>query len=297
MLGAEEIAAINFFFEQLQDGRKVTPHHRTVLYLLCAWRNRDTGRCNPARETIARAVGVALRTLSYVLHDLREWGAVEWTQGGLKIGGKVTNSYRLLFLEEQEQEKLTPEQQEVWDYFTAMHDCYRFTLSEEEKLALAEWERSAKFTATSDWPGWETHIGKGPWYDSNWPFKPEIASGQSRVPTSAQGETQIASGQFDGSASGQSGEITKPLEANCYEASLKHTLPRAPNDARPAFSKPTIQKTGPADPLWGYSDGYILESAELFAHQHPEVADEHWPTEFREWFERQQEAIRTGTKL
>ena len=43
---------------------------------------------------------IAPRTLTSVLKDLKEWGAISWKQGGLKAGGKkACNSYSLRFLD------------------------------------------------------------------------------------------------------------------------------------------------------------------------------------------------------
>ena len=49
-------------------------------------------------------------------------------------------------------------------YFEQMVSSYD-KLSPEEKEDLAEWDRTklSDTVGTSDWPGWEKHIGVAPW--------------------------------------------------------------------------------------------------------------------------------------
>jgi len=44
----------------------------------------------------------------------------------------------------------------------AMTRCYNTHLAQAECDALHEWESSASFTRTDDWPGWARHIGLRP---------------------------------------------------------------------------------------------------------------------------------------
>jgi len=49
-------------------------------------------------------------------------------------------------------------------WYRKMIDAYDNLLSEEEKRALAEWEKNnLPDKATSDWPGWIKYIGPPPW--------------------------------------------------------------------------------------------------------------------------------------
>lgn len=51
-------------------------------------------------------------------------------------------------------------------WYQKMMDTYHNTLTAEEKNALAEWEKEnlgKDEKATSDWPGWQKHIGLPPW--------------------------------------------------------------------------------------------------------------------------------------
>jgi len=53
---------------------------------------------------------------------------------------------------------------DVQTWFEKMLATYR-ALSEEERQALEEWERThldGRSAGTSDWPGWEKYIGKRP---------------------------------------------------------------------------------------------------------------------------------------
>lgn len=52
--------------------------------------------------------------------------------------------------------------QRILTYTDAMVHCYRSILSEDERLALHQWEASDNFTSTDEWPGWVQHLGLSP---------------------------------------------------------------------------------------------------------------------------------------
>lgn len=59
---------------------------------------------------------------------------------------------------------LNAAQEELLAWYDRMHEAHE-AMPEEEKQALAEWERvnlDGATVATSDWPGWEKYIGKRP---------------------------------------------------------------------------------------------------------------------------------------
>lgn len=52
------------------------------------------------------------------------------------------------------------------EWYRKLVDAYDRLLSPEEKVQLHEWEKEHLGDgnlATSDWPGWERHIGLPPW--------------------------------------------------------------------------------------------------------------------------------------
>jgi len=52
------------------------------------------------------------------------------------------------------------------EWYRKLVDAYKNLLTSEEKAQLHEWEKEhlgSGNIATSDWPGWEKHIGLPPW--------------------------------------------------------------------------------------------------------------------------------------
>jgi hypothetical protein len=52
------------------------------------------------------------------------------------------------------------------EWYQRMHNAYKEQLTPEEKSKLHEWEEEnlgREEFSTSDWPGWEKHIGLPPW--------------------------------------------------------------------------------------------------------------------------------------
>lgn len=47
-------------------------------------------------------------------------------------------------------------------WFLAMMRCYHQQLSDAERADLHNWEASADFTSTDEWPGWAERIGPRP---------------------------------------------------------------------------------------------------------------------------------------
>ena len=53
------------------------------------------------------------------------------------------------------------------EWFRSMVKVYKEVLTPEEKADLHEWEKEnlgrPKGLSTTEWPGWEKHIGSPPW--------------------------------------------------------------------------------------------------------------------------------------
>lgn len=47
-------------------------------------------------------------------------------------------------------------------WYRGLVETYNTRLTEEELKSLAQYEASPNFTCTSDWPGWEKHLGPPP---------------------------------------------------------------------------------------------------------------------------------------
>jgi hypothetical protein len=52
--------------------------------------------------------------------------------------------------------------EQIIAYGEALARCYQTVLSKQEKRALHEWESKPALRHSTDWPGWEKHIGLFP---------------------------------------------------------------------------------------------------------------------------------------
>lgn len=63
---------------------KMSATAKLLFAQLCDHCNRESGKCNPRRSTLARELGICLRTVGYALRELRKagWITLKRTRGG-----------------------------------------------------------------------------------------------------------------------------------------------------------------------------------------------------------------------